>query len=130
MKLKQINNSDRKTAEFIRFCINGVVAVGIQYGIYMLLVTALEKNIAFTIGYIVSFCYNFLATSYWTFHSRPSWRRLTGFGGSHVANYLVQIAFLNVYSWLGLSKPLAALLGMATAVPVNYIILHFVYKKK
>ncbi|MGP1547503.1 MAG: GtrA family protein [Prevotella sp.] len=129
MHLKDINTSERKAAEFIRFCINGVVAVIIQYGVYWLLLHVSEKNIAFTAAYIVSFCYNFLATSYWTFHSRPSWKRFTGFAGSHVVNYLVQILFLNIFSFSGLSAQLSGLAAMAVAVPINYALLHFVYKK-
>lgn len=129
MKLKSINNSDKKTAEFLRFCINGCLAVCIQYAFYWLLLHfGVEKNIAFTLGYLVSFSYNFIATSYWTFHSRPSWKRFTGFAGSHVVNYFVQIGFLNLFCLAGFSAKLAGLLAMAAAVPVNYIILHFVYK--
>lgn len=131
MKLKSLNNSDKKTAEFLRFCINGCLAVCIQYAVYWLLLHfGVEKNIAFTLGYLVSFSYNFIATSYWTFHSRPSWKRFTGFAGSHVVNYFVQIGFLNLFSFIGFSAKLAGLLAMAAAVPVNYIILHFVYKKR
>lgn len=130
MQLHSLNNSDKKTAEFLRFCINGCLAVCIQYGVYWaLLHFGAEKNIAFTTGYIVSFAYNFIATSYWTFHSRPTWKRFTGFAGSHVVNYLVQIVFLNAFCWLGFTEKISGLLAMAAAVPINYVILHFIYKK-
>lgn len=123
-------SDDSKRGQFVRFCINGCVAVAIQYAVYWtLLQMNCEANIAFTIGYVVSFCYNFIVTSYWTFHSRPSWKHLTGFGGSHVVNYLVQIAFLNTFLWLMLPKSIAGVLAMACAVPINFLILKFVYKK-
>jgi len=131
MQLQNLNNSDRKEAEFLRFCINGCLAVCIQYSVYwLMLVFGLEKNIAFTIGYLVSFAYNFIVTSYWTFHSRPSWKRFTGFAGSHVVNYFVQIGFLNLFSLIGFLPKTAGILAMAAAVPINFLLLRFVYKKK
>lgn len=149
-------SSDSKRGQFVRFCINGCLAVAIQYGVYWLLMLspeisqgggefspsgsgtphweglgeALWTNIAYTISYIVSFAYNFIATSYWTFHSRPTWKRLIGFGSSHVVNFFVQLAFLNAYLYIGIPKQWSALMAMASAVPINFMILRFVYKKE
>lgn len=128
-------SSDSKTGQFVRFCINGCLAVAIQYGVYWLLLQLSPlsgngwANIAYAISYFVSFCCNFIITSYWTFHSRPSWKRLTGFGGSHIVNFFVQLAFLNAYLFIGIPKELAALLAMGSAVPINFMMLRFVYKK-
>lgn len=120
---------ETKYRQFIRFCINGCLAVAIQYGVYLILIQWLNEYVANTIGYIVSFCFNFIMTSYWTFGSRPSLRRLAGFGGSHVVNYLAQQLFLFVYLTLGISSELSALLAMASAVPINFLILRVVYRK-
>ena len=128
-KIKAIYESDPKYGEFLRFCINGALAVGIQYAVYWVLIHWMGANAAYTLSYLVSFCCNFLVTSYWTFHSRPTWKRLTGFGGSHVVNFLVQLSFLNVYLWLGIPKEWAALLAMGSAVPINFALLKWVYKK-
>ena len=122
--------SDSKYGQFLRFCVNGVLAVAIQYAVYWVLIKWINVNIAYTLSYIVSFCCNFVITSYWTFHSSPSWKRLIGFGSSHIVNFFVQLGFLNLYLWLGIPKEWAALLAMGSAVPVNFAMLHFVYKKK
>ena len=122
--------SDSKYGQFLRFCVNGVLAVAIQYAVYWVLIKWINVNIAYTLSYIVSFCCNFVITSYWTFHSSPSWKRLIGFGSSHVVNFFVQLGFLNLYLWLGIPKEWAALLAMGSAVPVNFAMLHFVYKKR
>ena len=122
--------SDSKYGQFLRFCVNGVLAVAIQYAVYWVLIKWINVNIAYTLSYLVSFCCNFVITSYWTFHSSPSWKRLIGFGSSHIVNFFVQLGFLNLYLWLGIPKEWAALLAMGSAVPVNFAMLHFVYKKK
>ena len=57
------------TAQFLRFCINGVIAASIHYGIYYLLQLWTDVNIAYTAGYLISFVYNFIATNYFTFHT-------------------------------------------------------------
>ena len=119
-----------KYAQFVRFCANGVLAVAIQYGVYLLLVQWINPFAANTVGYAVSFCVNFIITSYWTFRSRPSWRKLAGFGGSHIVNYVCQQAFLALFPWAGIAKEYAAIMAMGSAVPVNFMILRVIYKKK
>ena len=129
-RLKELYDSDPKYGQFLRFCINGVLAVGIQYAVYLICIQWMNEFVANTIGYFVSFCCNFIITSYWTFRSRPSWKKLTGFGGSHVVNYLVQQCFLAIYLNMGIPKEWAALVAMGSAVPINFTLLHFVYKKR
>lgn len=116
--------------QFVKFCINGVVAVAIQYGVYLLLLPYMNALLANTIAYFVSFCYNFIVTSYWTFNSQPTMKRLAGFCGSHVVNFLVQQAVLAISLLLSVPERFAALVAMAVAVPVNFAILRIVYKKK
>lgn len=132
-------SSDNKRGQFIRFCLNGCLAVAIQYAVYWVLLKLMDAdgdaqnmktNVAYAVSYFVSFCCNFVITSYWTFHSRPSWKRLVGFGSSHLVNFFIQLGFLNLYLWLGIPKEWAAILAMGSAVPVNFLMLHFVYKKK
>lgn len=129
-RIKDIYNSDPKYGQFLRFCINGVLAVAIQYAVYLVLIQWINEFIANTVGYFVSFCCNFIITSYWTFKSRPSLKKLGGFGSSHIVNYFIQQGFLALYLWLGVPKEFAALLAMGSAVPINFAMLHFVYKKK
>ncbi len=129
MNIKELYRSDPKYGQFLRFCINGVLAVGIQYAVYLVCILWMNEFVANTIGYIVSFCCNFIITSYWTFRSSPSRRRLIGFSGSHLVNYLVQQMFLALYLYVGIKSEWAALLAMGSAVPINFCLLRFVYNK-
>ena len=99
------------------------------FAVYLLLIRWINEYAANTVGYAVSFCCNFIITSYWTFGSKPSWKRLAGFSGSHLVNYLVQQIFLFVYLTAGIASEWAALLAMGSAVPVNFIMLRYVYRK-
>ena len=121
--------SKEKRYEFIRFCVVGVVASGLHYGVYYLLQTKIDVNVAYTVGYLISLICNFFLTSYLTFHSSPSIRKALGFGGSHLIN-LIHLSFLNLFLYLGISKVLAPVLVLAIAVPINFILLRWVFKHK
>lgn len=122
--------SREKRYEFIRFCVVGVLASGLHYGVYYLLQTRINVNVAYTVGYLISLICNFFLTSYLTFHSSPSIRKALGFGGSHLVNYFIHLSFLNLFLYLGISKVLAPVLVLAIAVPINFILLRWVFKHK
>ncbi|MGN0048753.1 MAG: GtrA family protein [Bacteroides sp.] len=116
--------------QFIRFVGVGVTATALHYGLYYLLQRLIEVNVAYTIGYAVSFVANFYLTAYFTFGRRPSWSRAAGFGGAHLVNYLLHIVLLNLFLWLGISRPLAPLPVFAVAIPVNFLLVRWVFRRK
>lgn len=116
--------------EFIRFGVVGVVATGLHYGIYYLLQAFINVNVAYTAGYVISFIVNFYLTSYFTFGTAPSWKKLAGMGGAHLVNFLLHIVLLNVFIYFGLSKTWAPIPVFAIAIPVNFILVRFVFKHK
>lgn len=119
-----------KLPEFIRFVIVGIIATIIHYGLYFILQQIIDVNIAYTIGYICSFVANFYLTAYFTFKKKPSWSKAFGFGGAHLCNYLLHIGLLNLFLWLGVTKPLAPFPVFAIAIPVNFLLVRFVFKRE
>ena len=115
--------------EFIRFGIVGCVAVAVQYGVYWLCLHSLSHNIAFTIGYIVSFAVNYLLTTAFTFKASRSVKNGVGFAVCHVINYLLQVGLLNLFLYFGLSKELAPIPVFAICVPTNFLLVRLVMKK-
>ena len=65
--------------EFVRFGIVGIAATALHYGIYYLLQPYINVNIAYSIGYILSFIANFYLTALFTFGKKPSWKKAFGF---------------------------------------------------
>lgn len=114
---------------FIRFCIVGVIATGIHYGIYYLLLKLLSANAAFTIGYVTSFCCNYLMTAKFTFKKKATAKNGVGFALSHLVNYGLQMLFLNIFLALGMSAKLAPLPVYCICVPVNFLLVRFVFNK-
>ena len=134
MKETESVERGQKRKEFIRFCIVGVVATLIQYAVYYLVQlmsdSSLWLNLSYTVGYVVSLVCNFFMTTYFTFRSRVSLKNVAGFGGSHLVNYLIHMVLFNTFISIGIDKVIAPWFVFAVAVPVNFTLLHFVYKNK
>ena len=120
----------RTLNEAVRFAFVGGLATVLHYGIDLVLQRFLQVDLAYTIGYITSFIANFYLTAYFTFHSSPSWKKLMGMGGAHAINYILHITLLNVFLWIGISKTYAPIPVFAIAIPINFILVRFVFKKK
>ena len=129
-KALEMMRKKQGTGQFIRFCINGVIAAAIHYGVYFLLQLWIDVNIAYTAGYLISFIYNFIATNYFTFHTKPTWKNFVGFAGSHGVNHFLHIILFNVFLWLGVHRLIAPPLVMLVAMIVQFTILRFVFVKK
>lgn len=133
MNVKQAINNLCRSAQFrelIRFGIVGVVATLIQYGIYYLFnqLIGLGATTSLTIGYIISFVFNFFLSNYFTFKTKPTIKKGLGFGASHAINYLLQIVFLNLYMMMGIPEQWAPFPMFATVIPINFLLVRFVLK--
>lgn len=128
--------SDQRFIEFFRWGIVGVIATAIHYGIYYLLKelvtpqTELWLNIDYTLGYIISFIGNFFLSAYFTFHEKPSLKKGFGFGIAHAINYGLHMLFLNLFLWLGLSSTIAPIFVFIIVIPINFLMVRYVFKKK
>ena len=128
-KIKRLYASP-KFREFVRFAIVGLVATGIHYGIYCLLNLFVNVNVAYTIGYVVSWMANLYLTAHFTFKSTLSFKKGVGFAVSHLVNYLLHMVFLNFFLFIGLSEEIAPLFVFAFVIPINFLLVRFVFRSK
>lgn len=119
--------SNGELYRIMRFGIIGVLATGIHYGTYLILLRWLSPSISYTGGYAVGFCVNYVLTTYFTFRTKSSVRNAAGFTVSHVINYLLELGVLNVFLYFGMGKQLAGIVTLVAVTPVNYLILRLVY---
>ncbi|MBR1595413.1 MAG: GtrA family protein [Phocaeicola sp.] len=116
--------------EILRFGMVGVFATILHYAVYWVLQHFINVNVAYTIGYVVSFISNFYLTSYFTFQTKPSWGKLIGMSGAHLVNYLLHMILLNIALGFGLSKTWAPIPVFAIVIPINFLLVRFVFKNK
>ena len=130
----------QQLGEVVRFGIVGVTATLLQYFIYWLLLrlaihwdveagTHTLSTVAMTIGYVVSFIYNFIASTRFTFRVKANARRGAGFLFSHVVNYSLQMLTLNLFLLLGISEQWAPIPMFCVCVPINFLLVRFFLKR-
>lgn len=140
-KISQLDGSKKeKLGEMMRFGVVGVIAVCIQYAIYLLMIPMLTFFIpkigdhalatsANTIAYIISFIFNFIASIRYTFKVKANAKRGIGFTLSHIVNYTLQTVFLNLFVGIGLIKQIAMIPTLCICVPINFILVRFFLKR-
>ncbi|EFZ37755.1 GtrA-like protein [Hoylesella oralis ATCC 33269] len=116
-------------AEVLRFGIVGVAAVLIQYGAYLIIVQWLSPTVANTIAYALSFVFNYVASTRFTFRVKSNVTHGAGFALSHAVNYLLQTLLLNLFIFFGMSKQLAMIPMFAVCVPVNFVLVRYFLKR-
>ena len=121
---------NNRLREVVRFGIVGAVATLLQYGLYVLLNRLVHPTLANTIAYALSFAFNYVASTRYTFQVKSTARRGLGFAFSHLINYTLQTATLALMLWLGLPKDLALIPVFAICVPINFILVRYFLKKQ
>ena len=145
MNIKQkINNMDeakrQKLGEVMRFGIVGGLATVLQYVIYLAMMPVLAHFIpkmgdhtmattSNTIAYVVSFIFNFIASTRYTFKVKANAKRGAGFTLSHVVNYSMQTLCLNLFVGLGMLKQWAMIPTLCICIPINFLLVRFFLKK-
>lgn len=127
MKLRELFKRET-LGEIFRFGIVGVLAVAIHYAIYWLLQYFIDVNIAFTVGYIISFFANYYLSAHFTFREDTNKKNGAGFAGAHIFNYFLQLGLFNLFLWLGVHRILAPFCVFCISVPVNFLVVRFVFK--
>lgn len=115
--------------EVLRFALVGIAATLLQIGIYNLLVGFMNFALANTIAYLLSFIFNYFASTRFTFKVKSTTRRGLGFTFAHVVNYLLQTVVLALFIHIGWNERLAQLPMFAICVPVNFILVRFFLTK-
>ena len=115
-------------AEFLRFGLVGCMAVVIQYATYCGVLILRPHNIAYTIGYLVSFLANYVMTTLFTFKSKRTVGNGFGFALCHIINFFMQIGLLNLFIYYGFSKVYAPIPVYAICVPTNFLLVRQVMK--
>lgn len=115
--------------EAVRFALVGIIATAVHYGVYLALLCVMNASVAYTIGYATSFVMNYYLSARFTFKKKTSARNGVGFAAAHAFNYLLQVGLLNVFVGFGVSKPLAPIPVYCIAVPTNFLMVRFVFRR-
>ena len=110
-----------------RFGLTGTLCSALHYGVYCLFLLFCSATLAYTAGYGVGLVANYALTTYFTFQKKPTKHNFLGFVGSHILNYFLEISLLHLFLWMAVNQWFAPILVMAIAVPVNFLLLRFIF---
>ena len=140
-KISSMDEAKRnKLGELVRFGIVGSIAVVLQYAAYLAMMPALAHFIpemgdhtlattANTAAYIISFIFNFIASTRYTFKVKANAKRGAGFTLSHIVNYALQTLILNLFVGMGMEKQWAMIPTLCICVPTNFVLVRFFLKR-
>ena len=120
----------RKTiGQLFRFGLVGIAATAIHYGIYLGLKRLIGITAAFVIGYGISFIVNYFLTARFTFRKKASIRTSFGFLCAHLVNLALQTGLLHCFIHIGVSSTWAPSPVYAIAIPINFLMVRFVFSR-
>lgn len=130
-KIRQIVEGRNRLSEILRFGLVGGIATILQYGFYIIFVNFVGvKAVPSTlISYALSFIFNYILSSYFTFQSKPTARNGVGFTLSHLVNMGLQTGLVAIFKEI-VGKNLALLPALVICIPANYLMVRFVFKSK
>lgn len=129
MRIIDVFKGDTKLGQFFRFVLVGGSATAIHYAIYLgLNYLGFKINIAYTVGYGLSFIFNYIASNYFTFKEKPSTQNGVKFIGAHCCNYVIQMLLLNIYLYIGIPKTIAPIGVFVISIPVNFVLVRLAFK--
>ncbi|MBB3086104.1 GtrA family protein [Geodermatophilus sabuli] len=107
----------------VRFAAVGVVNTGVYYGTYLLLRTVMHYLAAHLSAIAVAMVVSFFLNCYWTFRTRPTWRKFALWPLTNATNYVMTtVGVVVLVEWVGLGERIAPLVAAAAAIPVTYLL--------
>jgi putative flippase GtrA len=112
-----------RLAEIVRFALVGGVNTGTFFGCYLLLHPWMPYFAAYTLAFLLSMVGSFFLNTYFTYRTRPTWKKFALFPLTNVTNYLVQsVGLYALVTWAGMDDRIAPLVAAVVAIPFTYLI--------
>ncbi|MGW4721724.1 GtrA family protein [Streptomyces sp. NPDC004291] len=112
-----------RLAEIFRFALVGGVNTGTFFGCYLLLHPWMPYFAAYSLAFLLSMVGSFFLNTYFTYRTRPTWKKFALFPLTNVTNYLVQsVGLYALVTWAGMDDRIAPLVAAVVAIPFTYLI--------
>lgn len=121
------------SGEVIRFIIVGVMNTANYYFLYLIFLhlLSLPYLIAHILAFLISMVGSFFLNSYFTYRTKPTWKKFMQFPLTYVVNITVTTTSIwLLVDVLGLNENISPLLASLIAIPFTFIISKKILKQK
>ena len=109
---------------FARFIAVGAANTAASYGVYLLLLLAVDYRIAYTAAYLAGLAFGYWAHATFVFRARLEARSAVAYVATYAAMYVVSLCMLALaVDYLGIPKPAAMLAALCVTVPASFLLL-------
>lgn len=109
--------------QLVRFALVGVVNTGSYYACYLVLLTWLPYVAAHVVAFVLSMVGSFFLNSYFTYRTRPTWRKFLLFPLTNAANFTITTSGVYLLvDVLHFSRTYAPLVAAAAAIPITFVV--------
>ncbi|WP_424213804.1 GtrA family protein [Streptomyces sp. BI20] len=115
----------RRTAlgQIFRFGLVGGVNTLTFYGIYLLLHPWMPYFVAYTLAFLLSMVGSFFMNTYFTYRTRPTWRKFLFFPLTNVTNFVIQsVGLWALVTWAHMDSRIAPLVAAVVAIPFTFVL--------
>jgi putative flippase GtrA len=104
----------------------GLINTGVYYACYLPLRTVMYYLVAHVLATAVALAGSFLLNCYWTFRTRPTWRKLALFPLTNAVNYLTTtVGVVVLVELLSVDQRIAPLIAAVAAIPATFLLSRF-----
>lgn len=106
-----------------KFAVVGVLNTGVYYGSYLLLRLVVHYLAAHLVAIVIAMVGSFLLNCWWTFRTRPTWRKFALWPLTNATNYVMTtVGVVVLVEWLDVDQRVAPLVAAVAAIPVTFLL--------
>ncbi|MFD8146627.1 GtrA family protein [Streptomyces sp. NPDC059708] len=112
-----------KLGQIFRFALVGGVNTATFYVLYLPLHWWMPYFAAYTLAFLLAMVGSFFMNTYFTYRTRPTWKKFLLFPLTNVTNYVIQSAGLYaLVTWGGVDTRIAPLIAAVLAIPFTFVL--------
>ncbi|WP_251049781.1 GtrA family protein [Streptomyces sp. ISL-86] len=109
--------------QIVRFALVGGVNTGTFFGVYLLLHPWMPYFAAYTLAFVLSMVGSFFMNTYFTYRTRPTWKKFLLFPLTNITNYVIQsVGLYALVTWAGTDTRIAPLVAAVVAIPFTFLL--------
>ena len=118
--------------ELMKFIIVGVLNTLHYYGWYLLFSQVIDLHFLLShwIAFVISMIGSFYMNSYFTYNTKPTWRKFFRFPLTYVVQIIISSTILYILStYLGVDDRIGALIASVVTIPFTFLLSRKILKR-